>query len=69
MTKIRWIRDAGIALVITPTIMLCIPIYAALVEPKLLIDHWDFYWPWVGIPYAVGLALWAYSRRLDAQGR
>jgi hypothetical protein len=52
-----WMRNAGVALIGTPTIMFCVLIYAAVREPVLLLDHWDFYLPWIGLPYAIGAAL------------
>lgn len=59
----QWIRDAGLALIITPIIMFGILIYGAFTEPGLLLDHWDVYMPFVAMPWAVGaVLLWRAAR-------
>jgi hypothetical protein len=52
----------AVALIMSPTILFCIPIWGALNHPSLLIEHWDFYLLFLGIPYAVALALWLGAR-------
>ena len=57
-------KRVALSLVIPPTILLCIPIWAALNEPMLVIEYWDFYLPFLGVPYAAAIVLWIWARRL-----
>ena len=65
--KINWMRDTGLALIITPTIMFFLPIYAAFSNPELIITDWEFFLPWVLLPYVLGIMLWILSRRAGAE--
>ena len=65
MSKARWMRDAGLGLIITPTIMFGILIWGAVSESRLLSEHWDVYVPFVVLPYAAGVALLLYARKVS----
>lgn len=52
------------ALVITPTILLIIPLIGVVSEPSLLLEYWDFYLLLVGLPYLLAAALWLISKRM-----
>ena len=65
MSKSRWIRDAGLGLIITPTIMFGILIWGGVSEPRLLTEHWEVYLPFVVLPYAAGIALLLYARKVS----
>ena len=64
MTKADWIKRFALSLIIQPSIMLCIPIWAALNEPMLVIEYWGLYLPLLGVPYAAGIGLWIWAGRL-----
>ena len=64
MTNRLWLRDAGFAVIITPTILFFLPIYGAIQEPRLLGEHWDFYLPFIALPWTAGIALFWSARRL-----
>lgn len=53
----------AVASIMVPTTLFCIPIWGALNQPSLVVENWDFYLLFLGIPYAVGIALWFGARR------
>lgn len=57
MSNRRFMRDLGVGLITTPTIMFCIPIWAAVSEPRFLLEEWDCFLPCIALPYAIGAAL------------
>ena len=61
----RLLRDAALALVITPTIFLFPLILGAFREPAMVARYWDVYLPFLGLPYLLGvmLAFSAFRRR------
>jgi hypothetical protein len=64
----NWKRDFGLGLILTPTILLCIPVLAALADPKILVREWQFFVPFVILPYAVGIGLLVSAHR-SKEGR
>jgi hypothetical protein len=56
-------RALGWSLILEPTIMSCILTSGAFAEPRLLVDYWDVYLLFIGLPYATGGALLWRSRK------
>ncbi len=58
------LRAHALNLFLAPTVVLAMFVAAAIYDPRLVIEFWRFYLPMLGIPYALSLVLWLYSRRL-----
>lgn len=70
MAKADWRKQLGGSLILTPTILLCLPIWGALNDPALLVEYWDFFLLFLGIPYLAGIALWLWAWKLPrSEGR
>jgi hypothetical protein len=69
LTKEQKARRMASALFITPTIML-FPMWLGLfVDPSALIELWDFYLLFFGLPYAAAASFWIYAGRLRRASR
>jgi hypothetical protein len=59
----NWRKDAGAGLIASTTIMMCLPIYAGVSAPDILLRDWWFFLPFVVLPYGLGIALWISGSR------
>lgn len=59
----NWKSDAGVALIVTPAILLCVPIWAALNDPSVVVRDWQIFLPFVLLPMIVGISLYVTGRR------
>jgi hypothetical protein len=55
--------DVAWSLVFTPTILLFPLTWGALNDPSVILEYWDVFLPFFGIPYAAALAIWLYVRQ------
>jgi len=53
--------ETGWNLVITPTILLFPLVLGALGDPWLILEYWDFFLLFFGIPYAAAVTVWRYA--------
>ncbi|MES2441788.1 MAG: hypothetical protein V4574_03090 [Pseudomonadota bacterium] len=68
MTGADWIERLAVSLIMVPTIMFCIPIWAALNRPALLLEQPQVFLLFLALPYAAGIALWLWARKLRRAG-
>jgi hypothetical protein len=59
------IRRLSLSLIITPAILLSLPLLGAIQDPRLLKEYWTFYALFFGVPFVVSLALWIISSRYE----
>ena len=59
----NWKTDVGLGLIISPTILLCVPVWAALNDPAIVLRDWQFFFPLIVLPIAAGVALCIAGRR------
>lgn len=66
MSKPTWVRlkGTGWSLIVFSTLLLGLPLYAAILEPKILIEDWDLFLVLLVLPWTVGIALLLYARKL-----
>jgi hypothetical protein len=62
------VRAFAISLFILPFVMFPILIYPLFYEPSLLLEGWDIYVLFFGIPWALSVATWKYSKILERGG-
>jgi hypothetical protein len=54
----NWKREAGLAVIMTTAIMACLPIYAFIANPQLIVEFWEVFLLFVLLPLGAGFALW-----------
>jgi ABC-type sugar transport system permease subunit len=59
----EWLSNLAWGLVFTPMVMLFPLTWGALNDPSLILEGWDLYLLFYGIPWALALAIWLYIRR------
>ena len=64
MSRARnWKTDLGVGLIVSATILMCLPIWAAVHDPKIVIEDWDFFVPLIVLPIGIGIALHVIGKR------
>src|SRR4051794_6457555 len=61
--------DFAWALIINPTILLFPLTWGALNDPSVILEYWDLFLPFFGIPYAAALVIWLYVRQMRRAAR
>jgi hypothetical protein len=69
LTRQQKARRLAWSLVIPPVIMLFPFTLAAFADPWVIVEAWDIYLIFYGLPFAVAAACWIYARRLSQTSR
>ena len=68
LTPAQKLRRWAWSLITTPIVMLFPLALGPFIEPSALIDHYDLYLLFYGLPFSVALLLFMRARRLERAG-